>query len=178
MPLQMTTDGRAVVPLVIASKPLPVDASRLWPVTSAKTGETLHYFQSATVADCPSACAAAWQAFSRGAEGERPWKRVGVERRRNLLNRVAELFVERKEELLKAQMDETSCDRPWAENNVDTTVRYLREIAACVSSIRGKFFAVSWIGVSKLTSAKEPFHPVTSQEPWRSSIKNPSALSS
>ena len=54
-----------------------------------------------------------------------------------MLMKVADLFEERKEELIKAQCEETSCDQGWASTNVMLTVNYVREIAACVSSVHG-----------------------------------------
>lgn len=137
MPFETLPDGRKAVPLVVASKALPIRSSAIYPVVSAKTGETIHYFQSASQTDCNAACAAAAEAFAQGIGGAEPWKRAGVARRRDLLNRVADLFVEREKELLAAQIEETSCTMYWAKNNVDTTVNYLREMAACISSIRG-----------------------------------------
>lgn len=137
MPFLSLPGGRKVVPLIVASTPLPIDDNRLYPVVSAKSDDTIHYFQSATQKDCLKACEEAWKAFSQGSESEGPRKDVGVDRRRNLLNRIADMFVEREEELLNAQMEETSCDMQWAKINVDTTVQYVRETAACVSCIRG-----------------------------------------
>ncbi|PYH40471.1 ALDH-like protein [Aspergillus saccharolyticus JOP 1030-1] len=89
-------------------------------------------------ADCELACHTAWRAFSEGGNGEEPWKRASVEKRRALLHRVADLFLERQEELLSAQIHETSCPMLWAKNNVNLTVQYLREIAACLGQVRGE----------------------------------------
>lgn len=137
MPLQTLSDGRKIVPLIVGSKALPVDIFNIHQVESTIGKNPIHYYQSASEGDCKLACDTAWQAFSEGVNGEEPWKRAGVEKRRNLLNRVADLFLEREEELLAAQMHETSCPRPWAENNIALTIQYLREIAACLSQIRG-----------------------------------------
>lgn len=138
MPFQTLPDGRKVVPLIVASKPLPLNTSNIHPVISAIDGrEPVHYHQSASEADCKLACDTAWQAFSKGIDGADPWKRAGVEKRRTLLNRAADIFVEREKELLDAQILETSCPMMWAKNNVDTVVRYLREMAACISQIQG-----------------------------------------
>lgn len=138
MPLQTGSDGRKIVPLVVGSKPIPVDISNIHPVISTDDKDPIHYHQSASQADCNNACEIAWQAFSKGVNGEKPWKRAGVEQRRKLLNRVADLFLKREEELLIAQVHETSCPIPWAKNNVALTVQYLREIAACLGQIRGE----------------------------------------
>ncbi|KAJ5998942.1 ALDH-like protein [Penicillium sp. IBT 35674x] len=137
MPLQTLSDGRKTVPLIIGSKPIPADISNIHPVISTNDKTPIYYYQSASQKDCKFACKTAWKAFSEGVDGEQPWKRAGVERRRNLLNRVADLFLEREDDLLAAQIHETSCPMPWAKNNVALTVQYLREIAACLGQIRG-----------------------------------------
>lgn len=51
--------------------------------------------------------------------------------------RVADLILEREEVLIKAQMEETSSGSLWARYKVQTTAKYVREIAASVSSIKG-----------------------------------------
>jgi acyl-CoA reductase-like NAD-dependent aldehyde dehydrogenase len=137
MPFQTLSDGRNVVPIIVAGQQHPVDDSRVYPVVSAKTNQPVHYYQSATTADCFDACDAAWKAFSRGFEENGPWKRAGVEQRRRLLERVSELFLEKEELLVKAQMEETSSTLFWSRMNVQTSAKYIRELAACVSSIRG-----------------------------------------
>ncbi|KAJ5642872.1 aldehyde dehydrogenase [Penicillium longicatenatum] len=137
MLFQVAADGRNVVPLVVNGEPLPINESKLYPVVSARTNKTVHYYQSASTSDCSAACDAAWQAFSRGNDKNGPWKRVGVEERRSLLENVASLIIEREETLVKAQMEETSSGALWARMNVQTTAKYVRELAACVSSIRG-----------------------------------------
>lgn len=137
MPTQALADGRKVVPLVVAGKQLPIDESQLHPVVSAKTGEHVHYFQSVSTSICADACDAAWQAFSHGLDDHGPWKRAGVEQRRDILVRVADLLLEREEELIEAQMKETSSGLLWARMNVQTTSKYVRELASSVSSIKG-----------------------------------------
>ncbi|KAJ5645744.1 aldehyde dehydrogenase [Penicillium longicatenatum] len=132
MPFQVAADDRNVVPLVVNGEPLPINESKLYPVVSARTNKTVHYYQSASTSDCCAACDAAWQAFSRGNDKNGPWKRVGVEERRRLLENVASLIIEREEALVKAQMEETSRGALWARMNVQITAKYSRELAACV----------------------------------------------
>lgn len=139
MPLTKDSDGRSVVPIVINDKPLPIDSSRVVPVKSSATGETVHYFAATDVATCDKACEAAYEAFQGG------WKRSTVSTRRNLLNKAADLFEQRKDDLIKSQCEETACDEHWAANNVALTAAYIREIAACISSIRGAYYCdVFW----------------------------------
>ncbi len=130
MPLQKDSSGRSFVPTWIDSKPFPVKSDRIFPVKSSLSGETLHYAQSADEEAALAACESSWTAFQS-------WKRSPPSQRRNLLMKLADLFEERKEEFIKVQKEETSCDHAWAINNVMTTVNYVREIAACVSSVHG-----------------------------------------
>lgn len=137
MPYQIATDGRRVVPLTVAAKPLPLREANIHPVISAKSNQVVHYYQSASKADCSAACDAAWHAFAYGTQESNPWKRAGVEQRRRLLERVADLLLDREEELIKAQQLETSSGLLWSRHNVQTTAKYVREIASAVSSIKG-----------------------------------------
>lgn len=139
MPLTTDSQGRQVVPLVINDKPLPINEDAVYPVTNSKTGETVHYYTSTDIATCDAACEAAWAAFQGAGplKGQTGWKRATVVQRRNLLNKVADLYEERVEELVRTQMAETACEEAWGRNNVSLAVAYVREIAACVSGIRG-----------------------------------------
>lgn len=133
MPLTQDSEGRSVVPCVIDNKDLPIDIGRVAPVnsSSSETDEPVHYFQTADLATCNKACEAAWNAFDGG------WKRATVQARRDLLLKVASLFEEREDELVRIQKLETSCPEPWARNNVLQSVGYLKEIAACISGVHG-----------------------------------------
>ena len=135
MPL-ITAHGKSVVPTVIADNPADVDPSRLVGVTNSATGETVHYFESATVETANKACDAAQSAF-QGESFTGGWKRVIATERRDILLRAAALFGERAAELKEVQKRETSCDDFWATNNVVTTVKYIKEAAACITQIRG-----------------------------------------
>lgn len=134
MPFQVATDGRNLVPLMVATEPLPLQESRVHPVISAKNNEPVHYYQSASTSDCSAACDAAWQAFAHGINENNPWKCAGVEQRRKLLDRVADLLLEREEDLIKAQQLETSSGLLWSRHNVQATAKYVREIASAISS--------------------------------------------
>ena len=130
MPLANTSEGHKVVPLWLNGCPKLPKGARLIPVRSAISGDIVHHAISANLDDAAAACEASWTAFQS-------WKRSPPSQRRNILNGVADAFERRKDELIKSQVDETSCDEFWATNNVTLSVSYLREIAACVSSIMG-----------------------------------------
>jgi len=133
MPLIHDARGRSVVSCVINNTDLPIDdTNSVAPVNSSLSDEPVHYFHSADGAICQEACEAAWSAFDSG------WKRASVQTRRSLLLKVAALFEERADELVRVQKLETCCPEPWARNNVATSVAYIREIAACISGVHGK----------------------------------------
>lgn len=138
MPLVKDSKGRQVVPIVIYDEPLPIsDPEKVFPVINSKTGETVHYYASTDIVTCDAACEAAYTAFQKRDGG---WKRATHSTRRDLLLKVADLFAERQDELVETQMAETACERMWAVNNVMTTVNYIKEIAANVSTAsRGMF---------------------------------------
>lgn len=140
MPLTTDSQGRRVVPIVINDKPLPItESTSVHPVTNSKTGDVVHYYASTDIATCDAACEAAYAAWQGAGplKGQTGWKRATVTQRRNLLLKVADLFEERADELVATQMAETSCEEPWARNNISTTADYVREIAASISRIRG-----------------------------------------
>jgi len=131
MKLEKDSEGRLVVPNVIDNEFVALDPSRIAPVISSVSGEPVHYFQSADVETCNSACDAAWVAF-------KTWKRSKVAERRDIILKAANLILERSSEFVTAQMQETSCTEAWGLQNVKIAVAYMNEIAACVSGIRGE----------------------------------------
>lgn len=133
MPLQKDSVGRSVVPIVINNETIPLDSSRAAPVINSATDETVHYFQSADAKTCEMACDAAWTAFQK-------WKREKISTRRDLIFKAATLVAERAPEFIRVQKLETACNDPWAQNNVNTTIGYMKEIASCISGIKGLLY--------------------------------------
>lgn len=162
MSLTKDSEGRMVVPLVIDNKELPLDSSRTYPVTSAKSGETVHYYQGTDLATCDKACESAWTAF-------KTWKRATIVQRRDLLLKVAALFEQKADELVKVQMLETSCEEPWARNNVAGSVAYVKEIASCISSIRGTIPQTDKPNTMTFVY-KEAVGPILVIPPWNAAL--------
>lgn len=170
MPLSKDRQGRDVVPLFINGKALPA-GELVHPVNNSATSETVHHYAAADQATCTQACEAAWDAFSGKVldTGRSGWKRAAAATRRNIILKAADLFEQRREELIKAQIDETSCPQPWAVNNINITTAYMREIAACVSNIKGvippneKPDTYSFV-------FKEPVGPVLIIPPWNAAL--------
>ena len=162
MPTKSTGDGRYAVPLWLNGEPqLPRNAT-LFPVRCAMSGFIVHYAVSATIADAEAACEASWSAFQS-------WKLSSPSHRRNILNGVADAFERRKDELVEVQFTETSCDEAWAANNVMISINYLREIAACVSSIMGQIPMNDKPETLSLVF-KEPVGVVLTMPPWNAAL--------
>ncbi|TKA30721.1 hypothetical protein B0A50_02441 [Salinomyces thailandicus] len=171
MPLQKDSQGRNVVPLLVNGQTLPIDESRVRPVQSSMTDETIHYYASTDVKTCDDACEAAWTAFSGSTldTGRSGWKRASANTRRDVISKAADLFEARRDALVKTQMQETSCQQGWAVNNVVTTVGYMREIASCVSGIRGEIPTIDKPDTFAFVF-KEPVGPVLIIPPWNAAI--------
>ncbi|KAK3060857.1 hypothetical protein LTS18_007543 [Coniosporium uncinatum] len=168
MPLSKDSKNRDVVAAVIDNEPQPIDSSRVIPVVSSASGEIIHYFSSATTAQCDKASEAAWRAW-QGTSSHPGWKRATVTQRRNLLLKAADLFEQRKDELIEVQMKETSCAEPWALNGFTMTVNYIREIAACVSHIKGVIPPIDKPDTMAFVY-KEPVGPVLIIPPWNAAL--------
>lgn len=171
MPLEKDSQGREVVPLFIDGKALPIDESKVFPVNSSATDQTVHYYAGTDIATCNEACETAWRAFAgETLDTKRSgWKRASANTRRDIIIRAADLFEQRKEELIKAQKDETSCNDAWATNNINTTVGYMREIASCVSNIRGEIPTIDKPDTFAFVF-KEPVGPVLVIPPWNAAL--------
>lgn len=171
MPLEKDSEGRDVVPVFINGKALPIDASRVQPVHSSITDETIHYYASADLPACEEACETAWTAFAGNTldTGRSGWKRASANTRRDIIIKAADLFEKRKDELIQAQIRETSCPQGWAINNVLTTVGYMREIASCVSNIRGEIPTIDKPDTFAFVF-KEPVGPVLVIPPWNAAL--------
>ncbi|KAK3063313.1 hypothetical protein LTR53_018962, partial [Teratosphaeriaceae sp. CCFEE 6253] len=72
-------------------------------------------------------------------------------------------------ELINAQMAETSCQRGWAMNNIQITVGYLREIASCVSNIRGSIPTIDKPDTFAFVF-KEAVGPILVIPPWNAAL--------
>jgi acyl-CoA reductase-like NAD-dependent aldehyde dehydrogenase len=120
-----------VIPLWINGESFTSPALKKFPVRSAKANDKiLHYALSANVAAATKACDSAAVGFEN-------WKRTSAVERRDLLLRAADLILERKDEFITTQMEETSATEFWATTNVKTGVSHIREIASKITSLSG-----------------------------------------
>lgn len=114
------------VPLWINGKEVTSDDTDRINVVSAERGKVVTSAHNATVKHAVSAAESAWDAFQS-------WKHSTPVSRRDIINRMKDLLIERKDELVAAQMEETSCAKSWAEFNIQYVTITLAEIAARVT---------------------------------------------
>lgn len=153
---------KQVVPIWINGDAQPIDESCLIEVVSSEQGKVVHYAQGATVETARKAVDASWAAFQS-------WKKTKYTTKRELLLRVADLYEERAEELVKWQVEETSCHPGFAHFNIKLAVENLRDFAGSLAvAMTGAIppLAVEGLGIV----VKEPIGPVLIIPPWNSSI--------
>jgi acyl-CoA reductase-like NAD-dependent aldehyde dehydrogenase len=83
--------------------------------------------------------------------------------------RVAAHYEANADKLVKLQMDETSCNEAWGRQNVDLAVRYLKEIAACISSLTGVIPPIEKPNTMGFVF-KQPIGPVLCIAPWNAAL--------
>lgn len=119
--------GLSVVPLWINGGPVTSAEVGTFPVFSAAQQKNVFLAQGADEKLAGHAADSAEAAF-------KSWKTTTAASRRDIINRMNELLVARKSELVAAQMEETSCTQSWAEYNIQYTILTLAEIAARVTT--------------------------------------------
>lgn len=125
-----TPDNLPVVPLYINGTAQPIIDEELFPVISSIQDKPIHYAVSASPASATSACDAAASAFTT-------WRNTSPAHRRGLLLKAADVLESRMDEIANWQIAETSCPKEFAVFNISSGLRYVREIAAATSEIRG-----------------------------------------
>ncbi|KAF2163677.1 hypothetical protein M409DRAFT_68281 [Zasmidium cellare ATCC 36951] len=171
MPFVKDSQDRDIVPIFIDGAALPIDGSRIHPVIGSTDDRTLHYYAAADRAACDRACEAAWKTFvgEALATGANGWRRVSAETRRDILLGVAHLYNKRRAELVEAQVAETNCPEAWAEQNVNLSIKYLKEIASRISSIHGEIPPIEKEDTFAFVF-KEPIGPILCIPPWNAAL--------
>lgn len=119
-----------VVPLWINGSAQPIEKEDVFPVISSVQDKPIHYAVSASPASGIAACDAAASAFTS-------WRKTSPPTRRALLLKAADVLERRAQEIMDAQMAETSCPKEFAGFNIHAGTMYVREISAATSEIRG-----------------------------------------
>ena len=123
-------DGLPVVPLWINGAALPTSKDDvLFPVISSIQDRPIHYAVSATPETAVLAVESAATALLK-------WQQTTPTYRRNLIQKAADMLDRKGEQIMKAQMTETSCPEVFARFNVSST-SWVREIAAATSQLKG-----------------------------------------
>ena len=121
----------SIVPLWIGGSEVSITADTIFfPVTNAKEDKVLHNAVSATQRCAVAACEAASLAF-------RTWRKTSVAHRRALLFKAADTVERRAQEIMGAQISETSCPKEFAGMNIKGGLANMREVAAATSQLRG-----------------------------------------
>lgn len=126
-----TSASGLVVPCVINGEVVSLPDSQNFAVIQGSTGDTVHYAQSATVQVGIQAVEAAGKAF-------KSWKRVPVGKRRDILNRAADILESKSAEVSKRSITETSCEDHWPGFDCSLAATMIRQNAATAMSLGGR----------------------------------------
>lgn len=157
----MPSDPSYTVPLWIDGKPIAASHTT-FPITQSKTGTTVHHAASASTKEALSAVESAQTAFQS-------WRSANHVTRRDLILRVATYYEQHASAFIEAQCLETSCEEAWAKQNLDLATRYLKEIAAVISSVNGTIPQLEKPGTMGFVF-KEPIGAVLCIAPWNAAL--------
>ena len=131
LPKSKAEDGLPLVPVYINGTPQSIDASTtLFPVINAVSDTIIHHAVSVTAPTAIAACDASAEAF-------KSWHKTTPSHRRALLLKAADIIESKSQDIMQAQISETSCPKQFAAINVKGGVAIMREIAAATSELRG-----------------------------------------
>lgn len=155
------SDPSYTVPLWIDGTPI-TDSSTTFPVQQSRSHTTVHHAASASTQEALSAVASSQAAFQS-------WRFTTHVVRRDLILKVAAYYEQHARAFIEAQMLETSCDEAWARQNLDLATRYLKEIAAVISSVNGTIPQLEKPGAMGFVF-KEPVGAVLCIAPWNAAM--------
>ncbi|KAH8809421.1 Aldehyde/histidinol dehydrogenase [Xylogone sp. PMI_703] len=158
----ITSNNKQIVPVWINGEAQEIHDDRLIEVVSAEKGGVVHYAQGASPETASAAADAALVAFQS-------WKHSNYADRRALLLRVADLYEQRADEIVKWQMAETSCVEIFARFNIKLAVDGIRDLAgSLIHAMTGAIPPMQAEGWGLVV--KEPIGPVLTIPPWNASI--------
>ncbi|KAL2063670.1 hypothetical protein VTL71DRAFT_5475 [Oculimacula yallundae] len=132
--------------------------STTFPVSSPSTGEILHHFSSASIADIDLALQSAQSSFPA-------WKRLPPPQKRDIFIRASDILTSRASELRETIMQETGAVASWSEVNINVTIDMLRNVAGQITSLQGSIPTTAHEGDSALI-LKEPYGVALAIAPW------------
>lgn len=131
LPDPKAEDGLPMIGAYINGLPQPLQPSDdSFPVINAVSDTIVHHAVSANSTSAIAACDAASLAFQT-------WRKTTPTHRRSLLLKAADAVESKIQEIMQAQVIETSCPQEFAAINVQGGVANMREIAAATSELRG-----------------------------------------
>jgi acyl-CoA reductase-like NAD-dependent aldehyde dehydrogenase len=117
---------------------------------------------AASTEDAIHACNVAARAFPI-------WSRTPPAERRAVLNRAADLLLERSEEFCDAVLSETGGTRDWTRFNCALAARILREAAAMTTQMNGEVIPADQAG-SFAMAVRQPCGVVLGMAPWNAPV--------
>ena len=127
-------------------------------VRNPASGKLVGRCSSASADDCNAAVQAAHAAF-------RVWSKLPPYSRRDLMIRAADIMLNRKEELIQYQREETGAGRLFAEHTFMLAVSFLKDFASRIPSIEGSVPTVAEEGRYAMV-IKEPYGVILGVVPW------------
>ncbi|TQB69566.1 hypothetical protein MPDQ_001647 [Monascus purpureus] len=149
-------DDSLSIPLIINNEF--TTTQKQFDVRNPATGKLVGRCSSASVEDANRAVQAAQTAF-------RVWSKMQPYARRDLMMRAAEIMLNRKEELIFYQREETGAGRLFAEHTFMLAVSFLKDFASRIPSIEGSVPTVAEEGRYAMV-IKEPYGVVLGIVPW------------
>lgn len=157
--LKDKASGLRVVPLWIDGRSTASTPSTRFPVVCLEqNNKTVHLAEAANSEAAVRAVDSSWKAFQS-------WKHTPVAVRRSVVQRAAALLLDKTEELVNAQRQETSVIETWARKNVTLAAELAEEIAACISSVKGEIPPTASPGSLGLV-LHEPIGPILAIAPY------------
>lgn len=119
--------GLEIVPLWIGGQPAQSSTGATFPVFSAIREQNVFLARSADAEAAIKSAESAATAF-------REWKKTPAALRRNVVLKFVDTIKRRADELVRSQIEETSCSESWARFNIDYTVNMVSEVAARITT--------------------------------------------
>lgn len=119
--------GLEIVPLWIGGAPSQSSTAASFPVFSANKGQDAFLAQSADAETAIKAAESALTAFW-------DWKKAPAALRRSIVLNFGDTVQARADELVRSQIEETSCSETWPKFNIDYTVNMVSEVAARITT--------------------------------------------
>lgn len=147
------------VPCVINGQPYM--CSKTYPRKDPHTGKHLFNVSAATEADVHAAIESAQAAFPA-------WRATAPAERRKIFQNAARIIEERREQIVKLGVYETTNTEPWANVDIHLTIAALDELAAAITQLKAE--TVNPSPGQEGYIFREPFGVVLGIAPWNAAL--------